>query len=73
MQREPCCWPMKSQSLARLRSMGLGLHAELSRVRLAVALLFPARTWIALASQLATSAFPAAVSRRLTIRLPRRA
>jgi hypothetical protein len=62
---------MKSQSAARLRSMGFGLQAALSRTRSALAFRLPARTWIRRASQLLIAALPACVSFRRTLRLCR--
>src|SRR5215208_19414 len=60
---------MKSQSLARLRSIGFGLHAAESRTRAAVAFRLPARTWMLRDSQLATAALLALVRGSLTTRM----
>jgi hypothetical protein len=64
---------MKSQSAARLRSIGFGLHTTLSRMRSARPFRLPARIWISRASQLWTAARPALVSLSRTTRLWRRA
>jgi hypothetical protein len=60
---------MKSQSAARLRSIGFGLHPAVSRTRSATPRCFPALTWICRASQLRIAALPAFVSASFTMLL----
>src|SRR6476620_4758064 len=72
MQREPPCWPMKSQVLALLRSTLPGLQGFVLRFMSARSFAPPALTRRSRASQLFTALFPDLLSGSFTTCCPAR-